>query len=272
MICIFEDHENTLLSTFVRAAIPKQIKCFYSDGVKKIKAMLQSVHDAYPEEFVTVYCDLIPNNFETKTTFEGLWHMTAENNSMHGKVFVAPSLCTEYYYLRSLHKYGLIDKEYRDIVDLCLTREPYLLDDRLSAWDRSESTTHERFCKLMCRVAVKNCANTASKGSHYYMLHDCLCEANVAPECTELTVYEKSCRVANEWMFRVDGWGCAPSGLDLSGAIEELIQIAENHNKLAERYERATSEKMRKSAKINIKTLRRLIYASFQNCQREVQD
>lgn len=265
MICVFEDQEGTLLSTFVRNAIPEQVKCFYSNGAKKIKSTLKAIHEAYPEEFIVVYCDLVPNNFETKTTFIGLWNMVAGNNSMHKKVFIAPSLCTEYYYLQSLFKYGLVNENHKGVVGLCLSREPYSNDHRLLEWDHNEYSTHERFCKLLCKVAVKECARTASHENHYYMLRDCFCDADVTPECTELTVYEKSCRVADEWMFRVDGWGNTVLHFDLKSSIENLMLVAEKHNSLVEEYESA-GNKTRKTAMINFNILRGLIYASFQDC------
>lgn len=199
MICLFEDKEDAFLSVFVRVEMQNQIKCFYSEGQSNLKKSLMSIHNAYPEEFVIVYCDLIPNNRNTKKTFCGLWDFIQRTHELHGKAFIAPSHCTEYYYLKSLEKYGLVDADCRDVVSLCMSLKPYLENGELSIWTRDEISTHEKLCKLLCKVAVKPCASTITKGNHHYVLSDCLCDTEFDSKCVEATVYEKSCRVADEW-------------------------------------------------------------------------
>lgn len=206
MVCIFEDKEDSLLSEFVRASISDQIICLYSDGAASLKETLLSAHSKYPDEFIVVYCDLVPNNWFSRSVFVSLWDCVGGESDLHGKVFIAPSLSTEYYYLKSLYKYGLVKPEYKKLVETCMSRKPYLDNSNLNKWDHKEYSTHKRLCKLLCKRAVNSCASTISKEQCYYILGDCLCSEGSDSECVEASVYDKSCRVAEEWCFRVNGW------------------------------------------------------------------
>lgn len=57
--------------------------------------------------------------------------------------------------------------------------------------------------------------------------------------------------------------GCSAVNCDIEGAVERLMKMIEEHNRLAEEYEMIYT--VQKSSIINLKSLRRQINAAFKN-------
>lgn len=267
MIYLFEDDHDAPISEFMRIALDlnPNVHCAYSKGAPLLISELINIHKIYPKEFIYVFCDLIPDNYKTRATFDSLWQFICDNSEYHNKVFINPSFSMEYYYLLSLKNRDMIDPNYHNIIEFCLTCLPY----KESAFfrflpDAEEIKNHEKFCKYLCKYAVEPCASTLAADMRKYMTSNCYCNFDFLDNCAPVSLLQKSSDMLGTWYyFCVNN---PYSRIEIDSLCNLLLDECNRFNNLVLQY---TGDKVIIARKhnpyIDLKSLRRKFYGAFTN-------
>lgn len=225
MIHIYEDSQDSLLSKLFLSAYTGETanRIFYSDGATNLVKKAQDVIGNGFER-VALYVDISPDNPITIYTYNRL---ATYAHGHRGRVFVFPTLPSEYYFIRSV----------RDILgnteplSTCLHVLPWRDSSLLETDDDVNfAKSFEKFCKLFLLKAVPDCmkstrgfGDAVNKRFGYYCERDCICQ--------DCSVVRKDSLVCKAHRF-VEQYPISPAQASIDGSYNVSDSKALMINKL----------------------------------------
>lgn len=178
MIHIYEDSPDSSLSKLFLSAYQEEVanRIWYSDGATNLIKRAWEVLSKSSER-VALYVDISPDNPVTVYTYNRL---ATYAHGYRGRMFVFPTLPSEYYFIRSVRDILGDSEPLRTCLHILPWRSSSLLK---TEDDRGFAKSFEKFCKLFLLKAVLDCMKSTRgfgdavnpRYGYYYEL-DCICQ------------------------------------------------------------------------------------------------
>lgn len=155
MIYVFEDKASDLLSLLYQAAYPPDVagKFIYAEGSTKLPFRVGELAMQFPEEKIVVFMDIVPDNNHLLVIYNKLRKMAIAGT----QVLVIPCICSEYYFIEAYHSTSVF--KCGEGVDIALEVRPWKQSQLLyTPADLQFCKNFERYCKLILRKCVRQCA------------------------------------------------------------------------------------------------------------------
>lgn len=229
MIYLFEDNEKDLISILYKSIYgSNMIRNFrYCNGngnlCKTTKDELNKHNDS-----IAVFMDTIPGNRDIIRIYNELKSLSLKSNN---RVIVFPIVCSEYYFIKSILDKNVIE-DYTGI-DICISKKPYFKSPLIqSEEDRRFCKNFEKYCKLILKKNLHNCAKHTSLNNDKYGIYyksDCLCSSELA-SCKILDIEAKSFDLVKQYP-------CFPKLYTVTNLVKfserDIIQI---HRRLVDEF------------------------------------
>lgn len=147
-----------------------------------------------------------------------------------GRMVVMPCICSEYYLIQVLNRYGLVNS---DGVGICLEKQPYFNSPLIiTEDDRKFCKNFEKYCKLILLKSVPDCirhtrGNSETGINRQYGIY-----------------YEKDCkyykRLKEKAIEYVRAWPCFPKILDTTESGFSVKELNAKHKELVDSYNSMT--------------------------------
>ena len=252
MIHLFEDKKDDILSQLFQFAYKgRNVDIRYSDGSGKLFTIAKDILES-SDERIAIYIDMIPGNIECRKIYYKLRSLVKQYDR---RIIILPIVCSEYYFIRSIHGTNLIVDNTG--VKECLNREYYADSDLIEDTDRKFCKNFEKYCKLILMKCVKDCAkhsrgqdNENLKYGVYYT-NNCVCTVKDT-DCSNKLLKIKSLELLKQYP-------CVPSNsifsshkYEISDAdvIEIHKHLVDEYNSMVDLYSMADSKNSNKYKKI----------------------
>lgn len=150
---VFEDKADDLLSKLFCSAYDRERnrEFIFAGGIGKVAGVVNSILEDTKEN-VCVLIDAIPGNLCIIKEYRKLRKIAIEHP---GRMIVMPCICSEYYLIQILSRYGLVDPSGMDI---CLEKQPYFNSPLIvTENDKKFCKNFEKYCKLILLKSVPDC-------------------------------------------------------------------------------------------------------------------
>lgn len=150
---VFEDRCDDLLSKLFCAAYSdtKSREFIFAGGIGKIAGVVISILKDTGEN-ICVFIDAIPGNLCIVKEYRKLRKIAID---YPGRMVVMPCICSEYYLISVLSRYGLVDPSG---LTICLEKQPYFASPLITTEDdRKFCKNFEKYCKLILLKSVPDC-------------------------------------------------------------------------------------------------------------------
>lgn len=265
---IFEDFKDDRISCLFRSRYPCSVTnhFIYAAGAGNLSTVLDRYAQQFSHSGFIIYCDLIPDNPQTKTCYERLWRLVSRRADLHQRVLVVPVVCAEYAYLDSFDDaYPILDT-YKDSIKLCLSRKPYYEDNLIN---NPKCKSYEKFCKILCMCGIDHCGSTAARREDaLYFQDDCPTTSKQCFSCDVVKpLAEKSHKFNGQYLFLDDTKYNQFSGFDKY--TDTIIDLLKVYNARVDEYKEsytniANKTFRREFKKFDIKLMEGLINAAFE--------
>lgn len=216
MSYIFEDHPDDSLSRLFKKGYLETVSSefIYAKSVSNVNEIVKQELKKATDEIIYVFMDLVPNNINLVQVYKKL---SKKSQKFNYRIIVFPLICAEYYFICTLPKYIILDKE---AANLCINCLPFDNSKIIQYSKKKPPTTFEQFCKLFLCEGVIDCIKRDSFNNSmydFYFDENCKCKAGLK-DCIDLTLQEKSKRF-------LEKYPCIPGNHIFGNEEEKAINL-----------------------------------------------